>query len=84
MLQALSKRIHFGKFIAEAKFQAETERYTKLILANDADGIMEALTNSAVEEVGGRCCCVSVFESELAVTMWIDVSRTRCRKCSSA
>ncbi|KAL4105640.1 hypothetical protein PRIC1_003700 [Phytophthora ramorum] len=50
VLQALSKRIHFGKFIAEAKFQAETERYTKLILANDADGIMQALTNLAVEE----------------------------------
>ena len=52
VLQALSKRIHFGKFIAEAKFQAETERYTKLILANDADGIMEALTDSTVEKVG--------------------------------
>lgn len=51
MLQALSKRIHFGKFIAEAKFQAERERYTQLILANDADGIMDALTNLAVEEV---------------------------------
>lgn len=50
VLQALSKRIHFGKFIAEAKFQAETERYTALILANDADGIMKALTNLAVEQ----------------------------------
>ncbi|OWZ00925.1 Chorismate mutase [Phytophthora megakarya] len=45
-----SKRIHFGKFIAEVKFQAETERYTKLILANDMDGIIEALTNVAVEQ----------------------------------
>ncbi|RLN05652.1 hypothetical protein BBJ28_00004680 [Nothophytophthora sp. Chile5] len=50
VLQALSKRIHFGKFIAEAKFQAETERYTQLILANDAAGIMDALTNLAVEQ----------------------------------
>ncbi|KAI9913053.1 hypothetical protein PsorP6_005515 [Peronosclerospora sorghi] len=50
VLQSLSKRIHFGKFIAEAKFQAETERYTKLILANDTDGIMDALTNVAVEK----------------------------------
>ncbi|RMX66232.1 hypothetical protein DD238_004205 [Peronospora effusa] len=50
VLQALSKRIHFGKFIAEAKFQAETERYTKLILENDAAGIMEALTNLTVEK----------------------------------
>lgn len=50
VLQALSKRIHFGKFIAEAKFQSETERYTALIHANDAEGIMEALTNRAVEK----------------------------------
>ncbi|TDH67470.1 hypothetical protein CCR75_004130 [Bremia lactucae] len=49
VLQALSKRIHFGKFIAEAKFQAEMERYSKLILANNVLGIMEALTNIAVE-----------------------------------
>ena len=48
-LQALSKRIHFGKFIAEAKFRAETDRYTALIRSNDADGIMSLLTNSAVE-----------------------------------
>lgn len=27
VLQALSKRIHFGKFIAEAKFQSERERH---------------------------------------------------------
>jgi chorismate mutase len=50
VLQSLSKRIHFGKFIAEAKFQAETEKYTKLIQANDTEGIMEALTNLIVEE----------------------------------
>jgi chorismate mutase len=48
-LQALSSRIHAGKFVAEAKFQADVERYTRLIGANDADGIMEALTNADVE-----------------------------------
>ncbi|RHY35344.1 hypothetical protein DYB32_000217 [Aphanomyces invadans] len=37
-----------SRFIAEAKFQ--TERYTKLILNNDAEGIMDALTNLAVED----------------------------------
>lgn len=31
--QALSKRIHYGKFVAEAKFVAQTEEYTQLILA---------------------------------------------------
>ncbi|CDK29391.1 unnamed protein product [Kuraishia capsulata CBS 1993] len=49
-LQALSRRIHFGKFVAEAKFRAETERFTKLILNKDVEGIEDAITNSAVEE----------------------------------
>ncbi|OQS03709.1 chorismate mutase [Thraustotheca clavata] len=57
VLQALSKRIHFGKFIAEAKFQAETEKYTQLIRNNDAAGIMATLTNMVVEEkVAKRVC----------------------------
>ncbi|KAH3680287.1 hypothetical protein WICPIJ_008345 [Wickerhamomyces pijperi] len=49
-LQALSRRIHFGKFVAEAKFQNEREKYTKLIQEKDIAGIEEAITNSAVEE----------------------------------
>ncbi|GMH39402.1 hypothetical protein BSKO_07300 [Bryopsis sp. KO-2023] len=49
-LQALSRRIHFGKFVAEAKFRADPELYTALIKKEDADGIMKLLTNRAVEE----------------------------------
>lgn len=49
-LQALSRRIHFGKFVAEVKFQTEKERFTKLILDKDVPGIDAAITNSAVEE----------------------------------
>jgi chorismate mutase len=49
-LQALSRRIHFGKFVAEAKFIQETERFVKLIKAEDRQGIDEAITNSAVEQ----------------------------------
>jgi len=48
-LQALSRRIHFGKFVAEAKFQSEKERFTKLIQDKDIEGIEDAITNSAVE-----------------------------------
>jgi chorismate mutase len=48
-LQALSRRIHFGKFVAEAKFQAETERFVALIKKKDLMGINEAITNAAVE-----------------------------------
>ncbi|KAF2750486.1 chorismate mutase [Sporormia fimetaria CBS 119925] len=49
-LQALSRRIHFGKFVAESKFQKETERFVKLIKAEDRKGIDEAITNAAVEK----------------------------------
>jgi len=48
-LQALSKRIHFGKYVAEAKFQAETERFVDLIKKKDLKAIDDAITNAAVE-----------------------------------
>lgn len=48
-LQALSRRIHFGKFVAEAKFQQETERFTELIKNKDAEGIAKAITKENVE-----------------------------------
>ncbi|PYH75920.1 chorismate mutase [Aspergillus uvarum CBS 121591] len=49
-LQALSRRIHFGKFVAEAKFQKEPERFVKLIKANDREGIDAAITDAKVEQ----------------------------------
>jgi chorismate mutase len=49
-LQALSKRIHYGKFIAEAKFQGDVDTYTALIQARDAAGLLQLLTHAAVEE----------------------------------
>lgn len=49
-LQALSRRIHFGKFVAESKFRKETERFVKMIKQGDRSGIDEAITNQAVEE----------------------------------
>lgn len=49
-LQALSRRIHFGKFVAESKFRSETDRFVKLIKAEDRKGIYEAITNAAVEK----------------------------------
>ena len=50
VLQALSKRVHFGKFVAESKYQSNPEGFQKLVDANDADGVMELLTNAKVEE----------------------------------
>lgn len=50
VLHALSRRIHFGKFVAESKFREEEERFVKLIKAEDRLGIDEAITNVAVEQ----------------------------------
>ncbi|KAL0381022.1 UNVERIFIED_CONTAM: Chorismate mutase 1, chloroplastic [Sesamum angustifolium] len=49
-LQALSKRIHYGKFVAEAKFRASPDVYKAAIRAQDAAQIMDLLTYPAVEE----------------------------------
>ena len=50
-VQSLSRRIHFGKFVAESKFQKETDRYVSLIKAGDRDGIDAAITDAAVEQM---------------------------------
>jgi chorismate mutase len=50
-LQSLSRRVHYGKFVAESKYRADPEGYQKLVDANDADGVMELLTNAAVEKM---------------------------------
>ena len=50
VLQALSKRVHYGKFVAESKYRSNPEEYERLVKNNDADGVMKLLTNAAVEE----------------------------------
>ena len=49
-LQSLSRRIHFGKFVAESKFQEKPEHFVQLIKAADRQGIDDAITNAAVEK----------------------------------
>lgn len=49
-LQALSKRIHYGKFVAESKYRAHPEQYQQLIRNRDQDAIMSKLTNEDVEK----------------------------------
>ncbi|KAF2617173.1 hypothetical protein F2Q68_00041813 [Brassica cretica] len=49
-LQSLSKRIHCGKFVAEAKFQASPEAYESAIKAQDKDALIDMLTFVTVEE----------------------------------
>jgi len=51
-LQALSQRIHYGKFVAETKFRdpKDQQQYIKLIKACDKEAIETLLTNKKVEE----------------------------------
>ncbi|CAL5371195.1 unnamed protein product [Camellia sinensis] len=49
-LQALSKRIHYGKFVAEAKFRASPDAYEAAIRAQDRTRLMDLLTYPTVEE----------------------------------
>jgi chorismate mutase len=49
LLQALSKRIHYGKFVAESKYRQETATFDPLIRAHDADAIEDAITIKDVE-----------------------------------
>ncbi|KAL7183342.1 hypothetical protein ACSBR2_025696 [Camellia fascicularis] len=50
-LQALSKRIHYGKFVAEAKFRASPDAYEAATRAQDRTRLMDLLTYPTVEEV---------------------------------
>ncbi|KAB2002634.1 hypothetical protein ES319_D11G078900v1 [Gossypium barbadense] len=49
-LQALSKRIHYGKFVAECKYQASPDAYKAAISEQDRDWLMKLLTYPLVEE----------------------------------
>ena len=48
-LQALSKRIHYGKFVAESKFRAAPDAFRSLARAQDAAGLMRRITDEDVE-----------------------------------
>jgi chorismate mutase len=50
VLQALSRRVHYGKFVAESKYRSDPTSYQKLVDANDAKGVMALLTDLIVEE----------------------------------
>ncbi|PVU85603.1 hypothetical protein BB560_006975 [Smittium megazygosporum] len=52
-LQNLSRRIHYGKFVAESKFSDPVyhDKYVELIKAKDRDGLMQLLTNEKVEKL---------------------------------
>ncbi|KAL3650911.1 hypothetical protein CASFOL_007314 [Castilleja foliolosa] len=49
-LQALSWRIHLGKFVAETKFNQAPKAYTALIKAQNKTGLSEKLTDTNIED----------------------------------
>ena len=48
-LQSISKRIHYGKFVAESKFISAPDKYSELIKEKNSDGLMKLITNQEVE-----------------------------------
>ncbi|KAK7351347.1 hypothetical protein VNO77_10726 [Canavalia gladiata] len=51
LLQAISRRIHYGKFVAEVKFRESRKDYEPLIRAKDREALMNLLTSKSVEEI---------------------------------
>ncbi|WP_420580948.1 chorismate mutase [Reichenbachiella sp.] len=49
-LQALSKRIHYGKFVAEVKFQKNPKMFSALISSANRPGLLDKITNKEVEK----------------------------------
>ncbi|BFG26620.1 hypothetical protein CerSpe_128940 [Prunus speciosa] len=49
-LQALSKRIHYGKFVAECKFRSNPKSYEAAIIEQNREKVMALLTYPTVEE----------------------------------
>lgn len=50
VLQALSRRVHYGKFVAESKYRDNPEAYQALVEAGDVEGVWNLLTNMEVEK----------------------------------
>ncbi|KAJ7525415.1 hypothetical protein O6H91_17G049900 [Diphasiastrum complanatum] len=48
-LQALSKRIHYGKFVAEAKFRDSPALFEPIIRGQDRETLMRLVTFESVE-----------------------------------
>jgi chorismate mutase len=49
-LQPLSRRIHYGKFVAESKYRARPKVFDRLIRAGDRAGLLALITDEKVEK----------------------------------
>ncbi len=48
-LQALSKRVHYGMFVAESKFRTDPQIFAELCQRGDEESLRSAITDSRVE-----------------------------------
>ncbi|CAD5167526.1 unnamed protein product [Musa acuminata subsp. malaccensis] len=53
-LQALSRRIHYGRYVAEAKYREAPQDYNTAIRAKDRDALMKLLTFESQEDAVKR------------------------------
>ncbi|KAL9313231.1 hypothetical protein ACSQ67_018683 [Phaseolus vulgaris] len=51
LLQAISRRIHYGKFVAEAKFRENPKAFEPSIRAKDREALLKLLTLKKIEEM---------------------------------
>lgn len=51
VLQSLSRRIHFGKFVAEAKFRERPDEFSRWIRNGEIEKLQDAITKPAVERM---------------------------------
>ncbi len=49
LLQAMSKRIHYGRFVAESKIRQAPDRFQRALEERDEDGLFAAITDNEVE-----------------------------------
>ncbi|MDR2579305.1 MAG: hypothetical protein LBC70_10960 [Chitinispirillales bacterium] len=50
-VQAIARRIHYGAlYVAESKYRADADGYSRLIRENNRDALMEKLTRKGVED----------------------------------
>ncbi|KAK2973442.1 hypothetical protein RJ640_007943, partial [Escallonia rubra] len=64
---ALSKRIHYGKFVAEAKFRESPASYEAAIRLQDGARLMELLTYETVEAVIQRRAKAKTYGQEVRI-----------------
>ncbi|XP_068648516.1 chorismate mutase 2-like [Aristolochia californica] len=78
-LQALSRRIHYGMYVAEVKYREASEEYGAAIRAEDRKALMKLLTFKEVEEMVKRRVAekAMVFGQDVTLNMKMNVGKCK-------